>query len=419
MKTPAKTALICFILFFSRVAAAQRVSWVATWAASPQPAAPNPKQALANIDGQTVRERVRVSIGGEKLCIRLSNEFGSTPLRIGSVTVAVPTDPAGVTPGSIRSVTFGGQNSIAIPAGAPALSDPVAFSVKPGEEISVSIFFSARVTTPTLHHFSLKRAVVSQKGDHTRDEKIEPAGTSRASIAVTAVLVPASPAQRLVVAFGDSITDGDQSTFDADHNWPSDLIRRISKTPATSSLAVVNEGIVANRLLSDCFIPNAGCLGPGGLVRFDRDALAVSGITHIVLLEGINDICFPGAKIGDDVLADPADMRTAKDLIAAYRQLISRAHARGVKIIGATMTPFEDVIVPGYYSEAKEAIRQTVNKWIRTSRSFDGVIDFDSVLRDPDHPTRLSPKFASQDHLHPNDAGYQAIADSIDLSLFK
>jgi lysophospholipase L1-like esterase len=419
MKTFARLSLICCVLFCPHVASAQRTSWIATWAASPQPAAPNPKQALANLEGQTVRERIRVSIGGEKLCIRLSNEFGTTPLQIGSVTVAVPVDQSAVAPGSIRAVTFGGQNSIVVPAGAPAISDPVAFSVKPGEEISISIYFPARVTTPTLHHLSLKRAVVSQKGDHTRDEKIEPAGTSRASIALTAVFVPANPSQRLLVAFGDSITDGDQSTFDADRNWPTDLIRRISKTPSTSNIAVANEGIVANRLLSDCFIPNAGCFGAGGLSRFDRDALAIPGVTHIVLLEGINDICFPGAKIGDDLLADAADMRTAEDLIAGYRQLISRAHARGIKIIGATITPFEGVDVPGYYSEAKEAIRQAVNKWIRTSGTFNGVIDFDAVLRDPDHPTRISPKFASQDHLHPNDAGYQAMADAIDLNLFR
>jgi lysophospholipase L1-like esterase len=177
-------------------------------------------------------------------------------------------------------------------------------------------------------------------------------------------------------------------------------------------VAVVNEGIVGNRLLSDGF-------GTSGLARFDWDALAIPGVTHIVLLEGINDISFPGAKLGGEYLADPADMRSAEDVIQAYRQLISRAHARGIKLIGATMTPCEGMPLPGYYSESKEALRQTVNKWIRTSASFDGVIDFDVVLRDPDHPSRVLPRFASSDHLHPNDAGYQAMADAIDLSLFR
>jgi lysophospholipase L1-like esterase len=175
---------------------------------------------------------------------------------------------------------------------------------------------------------------------------------------------------------------------------------------------VVNEGIAGNRLLGDGF-------GVNGVARFDQDALALPGVTHIVLLEGINDISFPGAKLGGDYLADPKDTRTAENIIWAYRQLISRAHAHGVKIIGATMTPCEGVEIPGYYSESKDAVRQAVNKWIRTSGSFDGVIDFDAVLRDPDHPSRLLPRFASQDHLHPNDAGYQAMADAIDLALIR
>jgi len=295
----------------------------------------------------------------------------------------------------------------------------VAFPVAPGTEISISLYFPKRVTTPTLHSLALKRAVVSQHGDHTRAEKIEGGAESESSILVSAVLVPAQPSQRLVVAFGDSVTDGDRSTVDADHNWPGDLIRRLGKTPEGSKVAVVNEGIVGNRLLNDCFLASVGCFGVSALARFDRDVLTLPGVTHIVLLEGINDIGFPGAKLGGSYLADPADVRTPQDLIDAYRQLISRAHAHGVKLIGATITPFEDVIVPGYYSESKEAARQTVNKWIRTSGSFDGVIDFDVVLGDPDHPSKLLPRFASKDRLHPNDLGYQAMADAIDLALFK
>ena len=196
-------------------------------------------------------------------------------------------------------------------------------------------------------------------------------------------------------------------------------VRRLGKAPEGTKLAVVNEGIAGNRFLSDGFMVNVRCFGVSALARFDRDVLEVPGVTHIVLLEGVNDIGFPGAKIGGEALADPADTRTAEDLIGAYGRLISRAHARGVKLIGATITPFEGVIIPGYYSESKEATRQAVNKWIRTSGSFDGMIDFDAVLPDPDHLSRLLPKFASKDHLHPNDAGYQAMADAIDLAVFK
>ena len=412
-------ALVCLLLSAPQLDGAQRNTWIATWAASPQPTAPDPSEPLLNIEDQTVRERVRVSIGGAQICIRLSNEYGSTPLLVGSGTLAAPTDTANVRSGSIQSVTFGGSNSVTIPAGAPVLSDPVAFSVAFGAEISISLYFPKRVATPTLHELALKRAVVSQHGDHTRAEKIEAGAESESSILISAVLVPAQPSQRLVVAFGDSVTDGDRSTVDADRNWPSDLVRRLGAKNQGAKLAVVNEGIVGNRLLNDCFMANVGCFGVSALARFDRDALALPGATHIVLLEGLNDIGFPGAKLGGSYLADPANGCTSEDLIAAYRQLIARARAHGVKVIGATISPFEGVIVPGYYSESKEVVRQAVNKWIRTSGSFDGVIDFDAVLRDPDHLSRLLPRFASKDHFHPNDAGYQAMADAIDLALFK
>jgi lysophospholipase L1-like esterase len=416
-------ALVCSLLFIPQETGAPtnaaRNSWIATWAASPQPTAPDRHSPLLNLEDQTVRERVRVSIGGVQIRIRLSNEYGSSPLLVGAASVGAPTDPASVKPGSLQAVTFAGRDSVTIPAGAPVLSDPVAFPVTPGAEISISLYFPKRVSTPTLHALALKRAVVSQHGDHTRAEKIEAVAASESSILLSAVLVPAQPSHRLVVAFGDSVTDGDGSTMDADRNWPGDLIRRLGKTPEGSKVAVVNAGIVGNRLLSDCFLPSVGCFSVSALARFDRDALALPGITHIVLLEGINDIGFPGAKIGETYLAEPTYVRTAEELLGAYRQLISRAHAHGVKLIAATITPFEGVDVPGYYSESKEATRQTLNKWIRTSGSFDAVIDFDAVLRDPDQPSRLLPRFASEDHLHPNDLGYQAMADAIDLAIFK
>jgi lysophospholipase L1-like esterase len=394
-------------------------AWIASWAASPQAGSPNPDEPLLSIEDQTVRERVRVSVGGSQICIRLSNEYGSAPLLIGSATVAAPIDPTGVRPGSILTVTFGGRNSVTIPAGAPILSDPVAFPVSSGAEISISLYFPKRVATPTLHVLALKRAVISQVGDYTRAEKIENGVMSESSILLSAVLVPAHPSQqRLVVAFGDSVTDGDGSTVDADHNWPSDLVRRLGKRPDGSGVAVVNEGIAGNRLLSEASSISAS-FGVSALARFDRDVLALPGLTHIVLLEGINDIGFPGAKLGRNYLADPSDARTPEDLIGAYRQVISRAHAQGVKVIGATISPCEGFVIPGYYSESKEAFRQAVNRWIRTSGSFDAVIDFDAVLRDPDHPSRLLPSFASRDHLHPNDAGYDAMAKAIDTRLFQ
>ena len=405
---------ICFLLFVSELVAASTNAWIATWATSPQSGTPNPREPLLSINNQTVRERVRVSLGGSQIRLRFSNEFGSSPLLIGAATVAIPTDTSTIKEESLQNVTFEGRNSIEIPAGAPVVSDPISFAVTPGAEVSISIYFPKRLTTPTLHAFAFRHAAVSQHGDFTHERKIDPAALSTASISVTGVLVPAQPSNRLVVAFGDSITDGDGSTVDADNNWPNNLIRRIAKKSKDSTLAVVNEGIVGNRLLSD-----ADVFGVSALARFDRDALVLPGITHIVLFEGINDIGFAGAKMDGQYLADPPETRSAQDIINAYRQLISRAHARGIKVVGATITPCEGVDIPGYYSEAKETVRETVNKWIRTSGAFDGIIDFDAVVRDPDHFTRLLPKFASKDHLHPNDAGYKAMADSIDLNLFK
>jgi lysophospholipase L1-like esterase len=409
-----KCVVIWLLLFLPELVGASTNPWIATWATSPQSGTPNPREPFLNINNQTVRERVRVSIGGSQIRLRFSNECGSSPLLIGAATVAIPTDASSIKEESIQSVTFEGHNSITIPPGAPVLSDPIRFPVKPGTEISISIFFPNHIATPTLHAFAFKHAVVSQQGDLTHAEKIDATATSTASICVDGVLVPTEPLNRLVVAFGDSITDGDGSTVDADNTWPSNLIRRAAKTAKGPTVAVVNEGIVGNRLLR-----TSEMFGVSALARFDRDALVLPDVTHIVLLEGINDIGFPGAKMDGQYLADPAETRSAQDITDAYRQLIARAHSRGVKIMGATITPCEGVNIPGYYSEAKEATRQAVNKWIRTSGAFDGVIDFDAVVRDPDHPGRLLPKFASKDHLHPNDAGYKAMADSIDLDLFK
>jgi lysophospholipase L1-like esterase len=398
------------------LAGSPQQTWLATWAASPQAADPDPQEPLVNIAGQTVRERVRISLDGAQLRLRLSNEHGATPLVIGSATVALSSDSASVKSGSMRSVTFGGRRSVTIPAGAPMLSDAVALRMEGGAQLSVSVYFPERVTTPTLHALALKRCIVTPPGDFTRADHVETQGISESSILVSAVLVPARPGQRLIVAFGDSVTDGDASTVDADRSWPSDLERRFAKRGANPGVAVVNEGIAGNRLLANGF---GFSFGLSGLARFDRDVLTIPGVTHVVLLEGLNDLGFPGAKIDGRDLASPSEARTAADLIGAYLQLIARAHVRGIKIIGATLTPFEGVDVPGYYSESKEAARQAVNTWIRSAGAFDGVIDFDAVLRDSDHPSRMQARYASHDHLHPTDLGYQAMADAIDLSLFQ
>ncbi len=419
MKSVRILALCGFLLLGPRLVARQPDAWIATWATSPSAAPADADEPLLNIENQTVRERVRVSVGGPQIRLRLSNKFGSAPLLIGSVTVALPNGPAGIQSASVRTVTFDRRNSVSIPAGAPILSDPIAFPVAQGAEISISLYFPKRVSSVTWHLFALKHAVVSTAGDHTRDQNIQGNADSVSSIAVSAVLVPAQPSQRLIVAFGDSLIDGYGSTVDADGSMESDLVRRLQKTSADSKLAVVNEGIGGNRLLSNARLP---FMGDSALARFDRDVLSLPGVTHIVLFEGLNDIGFPGAKLGDgSLLADPADAPTAADVIDVYRQLIARAHVRGIKAIGCTLIPFGEANfrMPGFYSDAKEAVRLKVNQWIRSSGAFDGVIDLDKVLRDPDHPSMVASRFAWKDHLHPNDAGYQAMADAVDLSLFR
>jgi lysophospholipase L1-like esterase len=385
-------------------------TWITAWGSSPQASEPNPKDPLLSVDGQTVRQRVRVSVGGAQIRILLSNQFGAAPVTVGAATVGLAADPASVKPGSIRPLTFGGRRTVTIPPGAPVLSDPVALPVAAGEELSLSLYFPQAVPSPTVHSAALKRAVVTGPGDFTGAEHVEAKGTSTSSMLVSAVLVAPARSTRVLVALGDSITDGIGSSVEADSGWTSDLVRRVAKSGL--ALAVVNQGIGGNQLSHEGF-------GQSALARFDRDVLAQAGVTHVVVLEGTNDIGFPGVKLGGKYLADPADVRTPDELIGAYRQLIARAHAHGLRIVGATLTPFEGTTLPGYYSEAKEATRQAVNAWIRSGGAFDGVIDFDAALRDPAHPTRLQARYASGDNLHPNDAGHQAMADAVDLSLFK
>lgn len=393
-------------------AAAVQPDWIPTWTASPQRGLPGPEGgAVPALGGRTVRERMRVSLGGHQVRLRLSNAFGDAPLKIGAITIARPKGIDDVEAATIVPVTFGGRPSATIPTGAPLLSDPVSFPVADGAEVSVSIYFPQAVPTPTLHSLGLKTAVVTPPGDHTAEAHVDRAGTTTASLLVSAIMVP-TEASAVVVAFGDSITDGNNATLDQDRNWPDDFARRMAQgSPEERRIAIVNEAISGNRLLRDL-------AGVSALARFDRDVLSLPGVTHVVILEGINDLGFPGARMGNRVLENPADLPGAEDLIGAYKQLIERAHLHGIKVIGSTLTPWEGTDLPGYYTPEKEKIRQAVNVWIRTSGAFDAVIDFDAVLRDPNRPAHAQPHLISPDNLHPNNAGYQAMADAVSSALF-
>jgi lysophospholipase L1-like esterase len=382
--------------------------WITVWAASPQSALPG--GGVPQINGQTIRQRMRVSLGGAQLRVRISNEFGSKPLVIGTASVGVPTDPGTVVAGTLKRLSFGARASVAAPPGAAVVSDPVDLPIKAGSEVAVSLYLPEKIEGLTLHMVGLKTAVITPPGDFTGQTHVETAATTTASVFVSALMVPKPKGAGLVVALGDSITDGTTTTVDGDHSWPAALARRLAAKGA--NIAIVNHGISGNQLRRDG-------AGVSAQARFDRDVLAMPGVTHLIVLIGINDIGWPGAQMGGRLLADPSLMPAADDLICGYQQLIARAHIHGIKILGATLTPFAGTAVPGYYSESKEALRVAVNQWIRTSRAFDAVIDFDAALRDPAKPEQLLRCCVSQDNIHPNDAGHQIMADAIDLRLLK
>lgn len=384
--------------------------WIASWAASPEQAGPGPEGPGADLSGRTLRQRLHLSAGGTSLKLRLSNELGSAPLTIGAVTLAVPDGVAGIQASTLRKVTFSGRATAVIPAGAPLVSDPVEFDAKPGTDVAISIFCPADAKSATLHADGLSISVISPPGDFTASTLMAQDSTTTLRMLVSAVLVRTPAQARGIVAFGDSITDGTRSTVDANRRWPDVLAKRFVAHGWTVGIA--NEGIAGNRLLRDG-------AGAGALARLDRDVLALPGVTHVIVLEGINDIGWPGAKWGEHYLEDPENAPSAEDLIAAYRQIIDRVHAHGAKAIGATLTPFEGTDLPGYYSTEKEAVREAVNRWIRGGGAFDGIIDFDAAIRDPAHPSGALPKYISSDHIHPTDAGYEAMGQAVSLEQFR
>ena len=378
--------------------------WTGTWGTAP--AGPPAPANLLTFNDQTLRLIVHTSIGGNRVRIRVSNEFGSTPLRIGAARIGVRGSGAEVAPGTDRVLTFSGNPSITIPAGAPVLSDPVELNVPALGDLAISLYLPGTVQANTIHGTGLQTNYVSLPGNFTGAATLPVERTITSWPFLTEVDVDsASPA---IVTLGDSITDGTRSTVDTNNRWPDWLARRLQtvRDPVqgiNARLGVVNRGISGNRLLTD---PTNPLAGRPILERFDRDVIATAGVRYMTLLVGINDI-------GNSPNENPI---SPEELIAGYRQVIARAHAKGIAVFGATLTPFEGA---GYYSPQKEVVRQAVNNWIRSSDEFDGVIDFDLATRDPAHPTRFLPAYDSGDHLHPNDLGYQAMGNAVPLSLFR
>ena len=369
-------------------------SWVGVWGASPTPPPANAK----TFENQTVRQVLRLSAAGTKVRVRLTNEYSDKPLEIGAATVSLAAAD-GAPVGKTLDLTFGGKSSVTVPAKSPLLSDPVELSVRALENLSVSLFLPAATGPCTCHPGGSATSWISGPGNFTMSGFTSTTTfTNRAFISGIEV-EPVKPT-KVIVTFGDSITDGTRSSNDGNHRWPDVLAERLQ---AAGGYSVVNAAISGNRVLSHA---NA-MFGEPALSRLDRDALSVPGVRYMTVLEGINDI---GMGRPNPPSAD--------QIIAGYKQIISRAHAGGIKVIGATLLPFEGA---AYYSEPGDVIRQDVNAWIRSKPAdgFDGVIDFDTIMKDPANPKKLKADLQSGDWLHPNDGGYKVMGDAVDLALFK
>ncbi|HZC39373.1 MAG TPA: SGNH/GDSL hydrolase family protein [Streptosporangiaceae bacterium] len=375
---------------------------------APSPAALTRATGFAD---QTIREIVWASAGGQAARVHLSNTFGTRPVTFKRAGIAVSAAGPAIARGTSHWVRFGGHRSVTIQPGAEAVSDPVPMPVPAGTRLTVSLFTRGPTGPATYHSDAQQVNYVSGPGDHvgSRGGKAFVMRT-RHWFFLDAVDVQApAAAPGTIVAFGDSITDGVGSALSGNQRWPDDLARRMLTGPPGQVHPVVDEGIGGNRVLND-----SPCFGTSALSRFVRDAVSRAGARYVILLEGINDIDL-GHKAGRPCLG-PASDPSAAQIIAGYQYLIAAAHAAGMKIFGATLTPFGG---SGSDTPETEAKRLAVNRWIRTSGAFDGVIDFARAVCDPADPLRLRPAYDSGDHLHPNDAGYQAMADAINLAMFR
>jgi lysophospholipase L1-like esterase len=408
----AGTALMALVTGFlslsSALAADDRIGerWVAAWGASPSVTA-----EPITLNNNSVRQLALVSIGGrgQRLRVQLTNELGTGEVFVGAAHIALTSSLGSIVPNSDRTLTFGGHQSFVIPAGAPMMSDPIDFDLGAALPnlwfLAVSLYFPYSTELETLHPNGWQTAYVTD-GNTTGSTNL---GTVRATTDSRFFLsrIDVAAAPQAIVALGDSITDGDGSTTDASRRWPDVLTQRLRGFVCTTCLPaafVINEGISGNRLLRDD-------VGPSALSRFDRDVLSTPGGRYVIVLEGINDI-----GRNDETEAKV----TADDLITGYRQLISRAHSRGLYICGGTLTPFHGSVYDPLAAPRsdRELLRQRVNNWMRSSGEFDAVIDFDAAVRDPAAPTQLWGSYDSGDHLHPSDAGHSAVANAINLHLF-
>lgn len=382
--------------------------WVGSWAASQQLVEPGNELGEKDLRDLTLREIVHVSVGGTEIRVRLSNRFGNTPLRLTAVHIAraaaAGTDK--IMAGSDRELTVSGSPGVTIPAHSDYLSDPVSFPLAPFSDLAITLHLDATPVEQTGHPGSRATSYVAH-GDPVSAIELPSAKTVEHWYFIAGIDVAAGPQAAAIVAFGDSITDGHGATTNGNNRWTDILAQRLQTSPDMRNLAVLNQGISGNRLLTDG-------LGPNALSRFDHDVIAQTGVRYLIVLEGINDI---GMLTRTGEVSQSEHDILVRHMLAAYEQMIAGAHNHDIKVIGATLLPF--VGSEFYHPDAhSEADRQAVNRWIRDPRHFDAVIDFDKIMRDPEDPERMPPAFDSGDHLHPSPAGYAAMANAIPFSLF-
>jgi lysophospholipase L1-like esterase len=379
---------------------ADTAHWVGTWTAAPAPA------EGAAFGNHTLRMIPRVSLGGNRLRVRISNACGIRSLAVGAAWVGLRGTGPALVPGSNRQLTFGGETGATIAAGALVVSDPVELAVAPLADLAVSLHLPEDLPASfgITGRYARQTNYVSPPGNFAAEEVMPVGRLTDDWYFVCGVDVAAPPGTGAIVAVGDSLTDANISTHDGHHSWPAQLARRLMARPRGRPMAVMNQGLGGNRILHDI-------RGESGLRRFDRDVLAQPGVTHAVIMLGTNDLRNRPGKREEEV--------TAPQMIAGLKQFAVRGQASGIKVIGGTLTPFEnETFLPGAWNPQREAVRQAVNDWLRKTDAFHAVVDFDRALRDPDHPTRMLPIHDCGDHLHPSDHGYRAMGDAIDLSLF-
>jgi len=380
--------------------------WVASWSAAPMADGTTLSAASRAFDDQTVRQIVQISAGGSHVRVELSNEYGVVPLVVGAAHVAVQAAGSSIVAESDRTLTFDGNPSVVIAPGDSVRSDAVRLRVASQSNLAISIYAPEPTGTATFHAFGNQTAYVSAAGDFTGAIEFPSAETSTSRYWLTYVEV--LPPRRIgaLVALGDSITDGGESTLDANRRWTDFLSRRINPPQARPRLAVLNQGIGCGRLLRDF-------CGPSAVSRFERDVLDTTGVTAVVLASGFVDIFFATAA------GNPAEITSAEEIIAGLSALAREARQQGLAVYGATYTPNEDTTFGNVFTPENEAKRQAVNAWIRTTSELDAVFDFDAAVRDPERPTRLLPEYASADRLHLSDAGYEALANAVDLAVLR